>query len=190
MIGGAGNDVYHVDNLNDLVAEVGGDGEDEVYASASWTLTPGADVETVRTHDLNEPINLTGNSTGNLVRGNAGSNILNGGGGNDELIGLGGQDTFLFNTQLDPAAHAVLSDFNVVDEVIQLDDAIFTSLASGTLAGSEFLIGRRRKPTTSSSTTDSGAIFYDSDGSGAAAAIHFAQVGAGLAMTNFNFFVV
>ena len=93
--GGHGDDdLYIVDNANDSVDEVGGDGSDTVYASVSWTLTAGADVETLATTSDagTAAIDLTGNASGNMVCGNAGNNVINGGGGSDELIGLGGQD--------------------------------------------------------------------------------------------------
>ena len=47
MIGGIGDDTYLVDHLGDTVPEFGGEGTDDVYTSVSWTLTPGADVETL-----------------------------------------------------------------------------------------------------------------------------------------------
>ena len=38
--------------------------------------------------------------------------------------------------------------------------------------------------------SDSGAVLYDSDGNGAASPFQIALLDPGLAMTNFNFFVV
>ena len=35
-----------------------------------------------------------------------------------------------------------------------------------------------------------GALYYDGDGSGGTAAVRFAQVSAGLALTNLDFYVV
>ena len=61
--GRAGNDLYFVDNADDSITELGGQGLDEVRTSVSWTLTAGADVETLRTTDDNgtASINLAGN---------------------------------------------------------------------------------------------------------------------------------
>jgi serralysin len=196
MIGRDGDDTYFVDDPGDSVAEFGGQGSDTVRAGVSWTLTAGADVETLRTNgDIGTaPINLTGNETGNVVRGNYGDNMLNGGAGDDELTGLDGQDRFQFDSPLDAATNVdVIADFDVDDDTIVLDQTIFSSdLGPGTVAGSQFVVG----PAASDANhriiynDATGAVFYDSDGTGAAAAVQFAQVTAGLALTNFDFFVV
>ena len=197
MSGGAGNDLYIVDYAGDVITEAGGQGIDEVRATVSYTLTAGADVEVLRTDtDAGAaPINLTGNTNGNVVRGNAGANVINGGDGNDELTGLGGQDLFLFNTALDAMFNVdVITDFNIDDDTIRLDATIFSSdLAPGnSVAGSQFVIGPAALDAAHRIIYDdaTGDVFYDSDGSGGTAAIRFAQVSAGLALTNFDFFVV
>ena len=130
MVGGFGNDTYIVDNAGDAVTKSGGEGNDTVRTSVSWTMTAGSDIETLRTtSDAGvSAINLTGNSSGNVVRGNAGNNIINGGDGNDDLTGLGGADTFRFNTALSEAFNIDhIIDFSVTDDTIQLDDDIFSS---------------------------------------------------------------
>jgi trimeric autotransporter adhesin len=93
-----GSDTYVVQNAGDTIIESGGQGNDEVRASVSYTLTAGADVETLRTTDDagTTAINLTGNANNNVVIGNNGDNTLNGGGGSsDELQGRGGSDTYV-----------------------------------------------------------------------------------------------
>jgi Ca2+-binding RTX toxin-like protein len=98
MIGLRGDDIYIVDNVGDSITEAGTEGTDEARASVSYTLTAGADVETLRTTDDNgtAALNLTGNGANNLVVGNNGDNRLEGGGGNsDELQGRGGNDTYI-----------------------------------------------------------------------------------------------
>jgi serralysin len=138
-------------------------------------------------------INLTGNANGNEVRGNNGNNVLNGGNGRDTLTGLGGQDQFLFNTALNAASNVdEISDFNVAADTILLDDAIFTTLTAGTLAAEQFVTGTAAQDAQDRIVYDSatGALFYDSDGTGAVAAIQFAEVAPGLALTNLDFLVV
>jgi serralysin len=197
MSGGAGNDLYFVDNAGDVITESGGQGIDEVRTTVSYTLTAGADVELLRTDtDAGAaPINLSGNANGNVVRGNAGANVINGGDGNDELTGLGGADLFLFNTPLDAMFNVdVITDFNVADDTIRLDATIFSSdLAVGnSVAGSQFVIGDAAGDLNHRIiyNSETGAVYYDSDGTGAAAQIQFAELSPGLALENFHFFVV
>jgi Ca2+-binding RTX toxin-like protein len=216
MIGGLGSDTYFVDNAGDAVTESGGQGIDEVRTDVSWTLTAGADVETLRTIDDASvaAINLTGNSNGNVVRGNDGANVINGGDGNDYLIGLGGQDAFLFDTPLNAATNVdAILDFGyryrndavfVTDvlgdsprptfDTIWLDDDIFSSsLAAGSsVAGSQFVIGAAALDAGDRIIYNNvtGAVLYDSDGTGPTAAVQFAQLSAGLPLTNFDFLVV
>ena len=196
MAGRNGNDTYFVDNAGDEVTESGGQGNDQVRTSVSWTLTAGADVETLRTtNDAGVgAINLTGNSSGNVVRGNNGANVLNGGDGDDELTGLGGADSFLFNTPLNAATNLdVITDFSVADDTIQLDDDVFSSsLGLGNISAGEFVIGAAALDANDRIIYDdtTGALFYDSDGVGGTAQIHFATLSTGLALTNLDFLVV
>jgi Ca2+-binding RTX toxin-like protein len=129
------------------------------------------------------------------VRGNNGNNVINGGDGDDELTGLGGADSFLFNTPLSEAFNIdVITDFNVADDTIVLDDDIFSSsLTPGSsVAGSQFVIGAAALDAGDRIIYNdaTGAVYYDSDGVGGTAQIQFAQLSAGLALTNFDFLVV
>jgi Ca2+-binding RTX toxin-like protein len=197
MNGGAGNDTYTVDHAGDVITETGGQGSDEVVSFVSYALTAGADVEVLHTgSDAGAaPINLTGNETGNLVCGNAGANVINGGDGNDELTGLGGEDSFMFNTPLDETFNVdEITDFNVTDDTILLDATIFSSDLSvgNSVAGSQFVIGAEAENAVHRIiyNDETGAVYYDSDGTGGAAQIQFAELSPGLALENFDFFVV
>jgi Ca2+-binding RTX toxin-like protein len=210
LVGGRDDDTYYIDNpnnvdiANDIITELGGEGNDRVFVSASYTLNEGADVETL-TINPSYPtanINLTGNSSGNAVRGNDGNNGINGGNGNDELTGRAGMDWFLFDTPLDVMFNVdVVTDFNVVDDTIRLDATIFSSgLTPGnSVAGSQFVVGSAALDAGDRIIYDNatGYAFYDSDGTGPTAAIRFARLSAGLAdptdlapLTNFDFFVI
>ena len=94
MFGGAGNDVYFVDNIGDMVIENLNEGTDAVFATIDYTLS--ANVETLV---LQGAGNLpgTGNALDNTLFGNSGNNTLNGGAGADRLTGGAGNDTFVFN---------------------------------------------------------------------------------------------
>ena len=172
MIGSraGGNDTYVVDSATDTITESGGQGTDTVRTSASFVLTAGADVETLETTDDSgiAAIDLTGNASGNIVRGNNGNNVIGGGDGDDELTGLGGQDSFLFDTPLDAAVNLdVITDFNVADDTILLDQTIFSSsLGLGNISAGEFVIGAAAQDANDRIIYDNttGALFYDSDG--------------------------
>ena len=194
MTGRDGDDGYFVDSADDVVIEAGGQGNDTVWASANYQLAAGVDVETLRVVNPNGivPINLTGNSSGNVVIGNNGINFLNGGAGDDELIGRGGQDHFVFDTALNAATNVdLLSDFNVADDTIRLNNSVFTGFGAG-VDSNEFVIGAAALDVSDRIIYNSatGALSYDSDGSGAAAAIQFAQLNAGLGLTHLDFVII
>jgi Ca2+-binding RTX toxin-like protein len=196
MVGGFGDDTYYVDDLADVITEYAGQGIDTVFTTVSYALTAGADVETLRTTSDNgvTAINLTGNSSGNVARGNNGNNVINGGDGNDELTGLGGSDSFLFDTALNAAVNVdAITDFSPEDDMILLDQDIFSSsLGLGNISAGEFVIGTAALDANDRIIYDSitGALSYDSDGFGGTAAIQFAELSPGLALTLLDFVVV
>jgi serralysin len=200
MRGGGGSDIYLVDHAGDMITESGGQGSDTVRTSVTYALTAGADVEIFETTNRysTAAINLTGNNAGNEVIGNNGNNFLNGSGGRDFLTGLGGQDTFVFNSALAaPNNVDEITDFAVGIDTIALDDAVFTALPrpgilARDLTAAEFVTGTAAQDASHRIIYNSatGALFYDSDGVGGAAAIQFAEVTAGLALTNQDFLVV
>ncbi len=96
MIGLGGNDFYFVGDPRDVVTEAAAGGADRVFASTSYTLGAGQEVETLSTSNNagTDAINLTGNALVQTIFGNAGANQLNGGGGADNLLGMGGNDFY------------------------------------------------------------------------------------------------
>jgi Ca2+-binding RTX toxin-like protein len=95
--GGTGNDRYHVDDAGDIIVENAAEGTaDRVYASVSYQLAAGAEVEVLntRTPAATTGIDLTGNEFGQTIIGNAGANIIDGRGGIDTMKGLGGNDVY------------------------------------------------------------------------------------------------
>lgn len=80
MRGGAGDDVYRVDNIGDVIVEQAAFGHDLVQSTISVTLS--ANVEALALMGTAN-LNGTGNTLDNSLSGNAGNNILNGGGGID-----------------------------------------------------------------------------------------------------------
>ncbi|MEO8240879.1 MAG: hypothetical protein ABI832_01135 [bacterium] len=92
MIGGAGDDTYYVDSTNDRISEQASAGTDQVFSTASYTLSLNLETLTLVGSD---DIDGTGNSLGNLLIGNAGNNVLDGGSGNDTLTAGDGNDTLI-----------------------------------------------------------------------------------------------
>ncbi|MGP3699482.1 calcium-binding protein, partial [Rhodobacter sp. NSM] len=117
-----------------------------------------------------------------------------GGLGNDRLTGGAGADIFVFNTRLTTNNIDRINDFSVVDDTILLENAIFTTLSAGTLAASAFASNMTGKATDALDRLiyekDSGALWYDADGTGSGARIQFATISAGLSLTAVDFLVI
>ncbi len=194
LIGLGGSDFYIVDNGGDTVLEDAGAGSDYVAARVSWTLGAGAEVETVSTlsHAATDAIDLTGNELANTMIGNDGANRLDGGAGADRLIGLGGADQFAFTTALGGGNVDQILDYAVGVDRILLDDAVFAGLALGNLAAGAFNTGSTASDADDRILYDAatGALYFDADGAGGAAAVQFASVTAGLAITASEFTVI
>lgn len=160
---------------------------------------------------------LTGNSGANLIRGgnghdtviggsgndtlygDAGNDLLRGGTGNDILYGGAGKDIFRFDTALGTSTTPnidQIKDFSVLDDTIQLENAIFKSFATktGVIGSGNFKANLTGRATDSNDyiiyETDTGKVFYDADGSGAAASVQIALVGTGLALSSADFVLV
>jgi Ca2+-binding RTX toxin-like protein len=193
LIGLFGDDTYIVHGAGSSVIEDAGGGNDQVYTSVSFTLGADSEVEVLSTnaHSSTDAIDLTGSNTAQTVVGNAGSNLLDGKGGNDLLAGLGGTDTFAFTSALGADNVDTLFDFSVADDTIALDDAIFAALGA-TLDAGEFVIGTGAADADDRIIYDgtTGALFYDADGVGGAAAVQFATLTPGLALTVSDFSVI
>jgi Ca2+-binding RTX toxin-like protein len=127
MSGGAGNDTYFVDNAGDAVIEGPGQGNDTVFASVNYGLTP--DVETLvlqGTADLQG----FGNGSANAIFGNGGNNLIDGGAGADVMSGGAGNDTYFVD--------------NLADAVMESTgggaDAVFASVNYGLSDNIETLV--------------------------------------------------
>src|SRR5713226_4762054 len=192
MAGGAGNDTYYVDNVGDVVTEAAGAGTDTVNTTLNSYTLP-ANVENL-TFIGTGNFSGTGNALNNTITGGAGNDTLDGGAGNDTLYGGAGQDSFLFDTTLNANTNVdLIFDFSSIDDKVLLSHSIFTQAGSiGTLAAGAFNIGSAAADSNGRIIYDSGtgALRYDSDGTGLASATRFATVSTGLALTNNNFQIV
>jgi Ca2+-binding RTX toxin-like protein len=90
LIGGAGDDIYLVDNSLDLVHENAGEGYDTVIASASYALSD--NVEVLKAAAGTTMLTLVGNALPNEIVGATGIDIIHSLDGDDRLYGDGGDD--------------------------------------------------------------------------------------------------
>jgi Ca2+-binding RTX toxin-like protein len=155
--------------------------------------------------------NETNNSSGKIaiVVGNGGNNVLTGTSGNDVLIGLGGNDTltggagadqFVFNTALNRNTNvATITDFSHAEgDKIDLDHTIFSALTPGALgaalAANNFYASANGTAHAAADrilyNSSTGALSYDADGTGAAAAVQFAVVAHHPTLTASDFMLV
>ncbi|QYZ69151.1 beta strand repeat-containing protein [Neotabrizicola shimadae] len=145
---------------------------------------------------------LTGNSLANSLRAGLGNDTLVGGGGNDTLAGADGADSltggagadaFVFDSALSSTNIDRITDFVVVDDTIRLDDAVFAGVSLGALAASAFVSNTTGLATTTAQRViyerDTGALYYDADGSDAGLAFQFATLAPNLVLTNADFLV-
>ena len=90
MVGGAGNDIYIVDNLADVVTELDGEGNDRVETSVAGYALP-AFVETLE-YTGAAAFAATGNAAANTITGGVNGDTLEGMDGDDTLGGEAGDD--------------------------------------------------------------------------------------------------
>ena len=128
--------------------------------------------------------NAIGGSADDTLVGNAAANVLAGGGGNDVLTGGAGADTFDFSAILDAATNVdMITDFFPGTDRILLDLEVFSGLgAAGPLAAEALAMGGGMAQGQEGDDrivydTSSGALYFDPDGTGGAAAVQFALLG-------------
>ncbi|NBJ09983.1 calcium-binding protein [Microvirga arsenatis] len=134
------------------------------------------------------------------LKGAAGDDRLEGAEGKDTLTGDAGKDVFVFKSMLNARTNKdKITDFNVRDDSIWLDSAVFTKLGrSGSedkpaqLKKAYFTIGDKAKDRNDYLIYDKakGVLLYDADGSGQGKAVAIATLSKNLKMTNADFFVI
>lgn len=135
---------------------------------------------------------LIGRGGADRLSGGAGADVLAGGLGKDVLTGGIGGDTFIFDAAPGAAHLDRITDFNAAADTIVLDRTAFRRLVAGDLAAEAFVAGTAALEADDRIIHNraTGALFYDADGSGAGAAVKFAQLAAGLTLTAADFDVV
>ena len=135
---------------------------------------------------------LTGNAGSDRLLGGAGADTLIGGTGSDTLIGGASRDTFIFDTSPGTAGVDTIRDFQHGVDHIVLRSSVFSNVgALGHLGASHFHVGTEATTAAQGILYDAatGDLFSDADGSGAAAAVLFAHLTAGLALTAGDFLI-
>ena len=184
--GGAGDDYLDGGTENDVL--YGETGADRLYGGAGNDRLDGGSE-----NDL-----LHGGSGNDVILGGYGNDKLYGSSGIDTLYGQSGKDIFVFNTKPSKKANLDrIADFNVKDDTIWLDNAIFKKLGKGTeakpykLSKSFFAYDKARdKNDYIIYDRKKGILYYDIDGSGSKAAVEVAVLKKGLKLTYADFFVV
>lgn len=138
---------------------------------------------------------IYGGKHDNVLSGGAGNDLIDGERGIDTLTGGSGKDIFVFHTALGNGNVDTITDFNIADDTIRLDNAVFTALsATGALASGFFRASATGTAQDANDfivyETDTGKLFYDADGNGAGAARHFATLTGTSVLTAADFVVI
>ncbi len=176
IYGRTGNDTLNGDEGSDTI--YGGDGDD--------TVSGGGDNDLIDAGNNNDT--LGGDAGDDTIYGRNGNDRIDGGLGADTLYGGNDTDTYVFSTALGGGNIDTVA-FSVVEDTIELSISIFAAFGA-TLDAAEFVIGSAAADADDFIIYDAatGALYYDADGNGGGAAVQFATLGVGLALT-FNDFV-
>ena len=219
LYGGIGNDIFYVDNTADRVFDTAGaaNGNDTVFAAVSYGLAADAAIEALATTAKagtgaislagnNFAQNISGNNGANVIVGLGGNDVISGNGGadkifgglgNDTLIGGAGNDGFFFDTKANATTnHDTIADFSNAsgnNDTIYLENAVYTTLAAGSLGGA-FQSNTAGLATQADDRiiyeTDTGNLYYDVNGSAAGGSILFATLTGHPAITASDFVVI
>ncbi|HEV2865206.1 MAG TPA: hypothetical protein VGX37_01705, partial [Allosphingosinicella sp.] len=115
------------------------------------------------------------------------------GAGSDILVGGAGADRFGFGGILSGSSNVDrIADFSTTEDRIDLDNAIFTGLAAGALSSGAFATGTAALDSGDRIIYDSGtgSLWFDPDGTGAAAKVLFAVLDSKPALDAGDFVVI
>lgn len=190
LSGGAGNDRYTVNSAGDKIVENASEGADSVFATVSYTLDDNVENLTIGGSD---GIYGNGNAMDNVIIGNEAANVLDGKEGNDTISGGGGADTLTGGSGLDVFVIEIrgasgefdtITDFSSTDDTIQLGGRhIHNASISAVTISSDYFVANATGAAVDSNdyviyNTETGALYFDMDGSGSIAAVQIALLGA------------
>ncbi len=150
---------------------------------------------------------IIGGNGNDTLSGGYDSDIIIGGSGNDDLvassIGLNASPTLTGNTGADNFIFSEVYGIHTITDFVVAEDTLTVykspdfgfgndELTPGAaITPAQFTIGSAASDASDRFiyNKNSGALFFDSDGTGAADQVQFAQLSTGLAMTNADIFV-
>jgi len=186
---GSGNDTYN-GSTGRLTGKVfGRQGIDTITGGvdADW-FEGGTENDTLTGNAGNDRLygqqgidTLLGGLGADILDGGTESDTLNGGLGIDSLKGGAGNDFFVFSAPVSAANRDVITDFSNVsgnNDTIRLENAYFTKIGNpGVLRSTAFKLSTQAKDADDRIIYNktAGYLYYDPDGSGAAAPVLIAQ---------------
>ena len=176
LAGGAGDDLYLLRSLSTLVIEAAGEGIDTIQTDLDFfSLAPHADVENLTYGGAGDAW-LMGGHGNNSITGGAGADTLEGGAGRDRLLGGGGRDIFRF-TAADEFGDRI-NDFARNQDRLEIASAALGGrLPEGQLGAANFASGAASAASPQFIyTRATGALAFDSDGTGEAGAFLVALI--------------
>ncbi|MCC5667339.1 hypothetical protein LC653_26530 [Nostoc sp. CHAB 5784] len=204
--GGSGKDTIDGGNGDDLLSV---DYRSNATAGITSTFNASTNIGSIMagmnqvSYKNIERLNISGTNYDDLIVGSNNNDTLSGGSdGNDTLYGGAGSDIFAFNYYYSfYESVASLYDFDATNELIQISAYKFTyvfydsglRLSPGSLSASQFTFGTSATTIAQRFIYDNvtGGLFFDPDGSASAFTQEkFAQLSAGLSLTENNFVVV
>ncbi len=165
--------------LTVTVTDVGG--LDVSGTNTGETLTGGGEADTI-----------AGRGGKDILQGLGGGDLLDGGKKRDTLFGGDGEDQFSFSTRLKNKWADRIEDFEVGDDTIVLDSAIFDGIGDGALKGKFFNTGKKASDGNDHVLwqKNKGWLRYDADGKGGDDAVKFARLDKQLDISADDFLIV
>jgi VCBS repeat-containing protein len=138
---------------------------------------------------------LSGGGGIDTILGGAGRDVLNGGRGHDVLRGGAGDDFFVFASRASARHADTIEDFRHEHDAIVLQAVDFRGLGWGGLKANAFHAADGATSAHDASDrivydTANGRLFYDADGRGGQAAVHFATLTGAPAIDAGDFLIV
>jgi Ca2+-binding RTX toxin-like protein len=141
---------------------------------------------------------IIGSAKADTLIGTAGDDRLLGRKGKDVLTGSIGQDKFVFDTRAAKANMDTITDFNVADDAIWLENRIFSKLGRSGSEGNPAKVKAQNFAYDKARDANdylvyvkkTGVLYYDSNGSAAGGAVEIAKFSNKARLTKDDFFLI